>query len=142
MKEKLKLFLIRHEGLSLRPYICPAGKLTIGVGRNIEDNGISEDEAIYLLENDIKRCENELKEIFKDYETLPDNVKIALIDMIFNLGKPRFLKFKKMIQAIKDKDFVRAAEEAKNSKWCKQVKSRCEDVYELFLNNFTDTSNL
>ena len=131
MKEKLKLFLIRHEGLELKPYKCPAGKLTIGVGRNIEDNGISEDEALYLLENDIKRCEKELKEIFEDFEDLPENVKIALIDMIFNLGKTRFLKFKKMIQAIKDKNFIKASEEAKNSHWCKQVKSRCEDVCKL-----------
>jgi len=131
MKNKLKLFLIKHEGLELKPYHCPAGKLTIGVGRNIEDNGISEDEAIYLLENDIKRCEKELKEIFEDFETLPENVKIALIDMIFNLGKTRFLKFKKMIQAIKDKDFIKAAEEAKNSHWCKQVGNRCKDVCEM-----------
>jgi len=129
----IKELLIKHEGLKLKPYRCPAGKLTIGVGRNIEDNGISEDEAMYLLENDIKRCKKELKEIFENYETLPDNVKIALIDMIFNLGKPRFLTFRKMIQAIKDKDFKKAAEEAKNSRWCKQVKSRCEDVYELLI---------
>ena len=132
----IKELLIKHEGLKLKPYRCPAGKLTIGVGRNIEDNGISEDEAMYLLENDIKRCKKELKEIFENYETLPDNVKIALIDMIFNLGKPRFLTFRKMIQAIKDKDFKKAAEEAKNSRWCKQVKSRCEDVYNLLFHNF------
>ncbi|MEO1928567.1 MAG: hypothetical protein ABGX26_07770 [Nautiliaceae bacterium] len=37
---------------------------------------------------------------------------------------------------IKEGDFARAAEEAKNSKWCKQVGSRCEDVYEIFLGRF------
>ena len=64
----IKDFIIKHEGLKLKPYICPAGKITIGVGRNIEDNGISEDEAMYLLNNDIKRCKTELMEIFdKDY---------------------------------------------------------------------------
>jgi len=131
MMEKVKELLIKHEGLRLKPYRCPAGKLTIGVGRNIEDNGISKDEALYLLKNDVNRCIKELKEIFEDFDNLPENVKIALIDMIFNLGKPRFLKFKKMIEAIKDKDFERAAAEAKNSKWCKQVGGRCEDVVEL-----------
>jgi len=135
----VKDFIIKHEGLKLKPYICPAGKLTIGVGRNIEENGISENEAMYMLENDIKRCENELREIFDNFDELPKNVKIALIDMIFNLGKPRFLQFKKMIQAIKEGNFKRAAEEAKNSRWCKQVGSRCEDVYEMIKsNNFTD----
>jgi len=84
---KIKELLIKHEGLKLKPYICPAGKLTIGVGRNIEDNGISKDEAMYLLENDIKRCEKELREIFNDFDSLPDNIKIALIDMIFNMGE-------------------------------------------------------
>ena len=123
--------LIKHEGLRLKPYKCPAGKLTIGVGRNIEENGISEEEAYYLLKNDIDRCINELKEIFEDFDELPENVKLALIDMIFNLGKPRFLKFKKMIEAIKDRDFKRAALEAKNSHWCRQVGNRCKDVVEL-----------
>ena len=131
----IKDFIIKHEGLKLKPYLCPAGKLTIGVGRNIEDNGISEDEAMYLLENDIKRCESELREIFEEFNHFPDAVKMALIDMIFNLGKTRFLTFKKLIQAVKEGDFKRAAEEAKNSRWCGQVGNRCEDVCEM-LNNF------
>ena len=127
----IKEFLIKHEGLRLKPYTCPAGKLTIGVGRNIEDNGISEDEAMILLENDIKRCEAELVDVFTEFYTYPENVQIALIDMIFNLGKPRFLKFKKMIQAIKDKDFLKASKEARNSRWCGQVGSRCDDIVTL-----------
>ncbi len=135
----VKDFIIKHEGLRLKPYLCPAGKITIGVGRNIEENGISEDEAMYLLENDIKRCENELREIFPNFDSLPENIKIALIDMDFNLGKPRFLTFKKLIQAVKEGDFKKAAQEAKNSRWCEQVKSRCEDVCEMIKsNNFTD----
>jgi len=129
----IKEFLIKHEGLKLKPYTCPAGKLTIGVGRNIEDNGISEDEAMILLENDIKRCEAELVDIFTEFYTYPENVRIALIDMIFNLGKTRFLKFKKMIQAIKDKDFLKASKEARNSRWCKQVGTRCDDVVEMMI---------
>jgi len=127
----IKEFLIKHEGLRLKPYTCPAGKLTIGVGRNIEDNGISEDEAMILLENDIKRCEAELVDIFTEFYTYPENVQIALIDMIFNLGKTRFLQFKKMIQAIKDKDFLKASKEARNSRWCGQVGNRCDDIVTL-----------
>jgi len=41
-----------HEGLRLKPYHCPAGKLTIGIGRNLEDKGITEKEALMLLENE------------------------------------------------------------------------------------------
>jgi len=131
----VKDFIIKHEGFKLKPYICPAGKLTIGVGRNIEDNGISEDEAMYLLENDIKRCESELREIFPNFDSLPENVRMALIDMDFNLGKPRFLTFKKLIQAVKEGDFKKAAEEAKNSRWCRQVGERCKDVYNMLTGN-------
>ena len=127
----IKDFIIKHEGLKLKPYTCPAGKLTIGVGRNIEDNGISEDEAMILLENDIKRCEAELVDIFTEFYTYPENVQIALIDMIFNLGKTRFLKFKNMIQAIKERDFLKASKEARNSRWCRQVRTRCDDVVEM-----------
>ena len=129
----IKDFIIKHEGLKLKPYTCPAGKLTIGVGRNIEDNGISEDEAMILLENDIKRCEAELVDIFTEFYTYPENVRIALIDMIFNLGKTRFLQFKKMIQAIKERDFLKASKEARNSRWCKQVGTRCDDVVEMMI---------
>lgn len=58
--EQLKKELIRDEGFRSKPYKCTAGKLTIGVGRNIEDNGITEDEAMYLLENDIASCIKQL----------------------------------------------------------------------------------
>jgi lysozyme len=129
-----KELIIKHENLKLKPYKDSVGKLTIGVGRNLEDVGISKNEALYLLENDIKRSEKELKEIFENFDELPEQVKIVLIDMIFNLGKSRFLKFKKMIKAIKEEDFKRAAEEAKNSKWCRQVKSRCDENYNLLMN--------
>ena len=50
---ELERLLIYHEGLRLGVYRCPAGKLTIGVGRNLEDRGITEEEAYYLLRNDI-----------------------------------------------------------------------------------------
>ena len=55
-----KAQLVRHEGLRLKPYRCTAGKLTIGVGRNLEDKGISQQEAYELLENDIRECEVQL----------------------------------------------------------------------------------
>ena len=129
-----KDLILKHEELRLKPYRDKVGKLTIGVGRNLDDMGISKDEALYMLKNDIKRCKNELCEIFPNFDELPDNVKLVLTDMIFNLGKSRFLEFKKMIAAIKKGDFKRAAEEAKNSRWCKQVGERCEEDYELFLN--------
>ena len=124
-------YITKHEDIKLKPYIDTVGKLTIGVGRNLDDNGIDADEAIYMLRNDIKKIQADLKSIFSNFSDLPYNVRLVLIDMMFNLGKPRFLGFKKMIQAIKDRDFKEAGKQAKDSRWCKQVGSRCEDNYKL-----------
>lgn len=49
LKHSLKDQLILHEGLKLKPYKCPANKWTIGVGRNLEDVGLSKDEQLKLL---------------------------------------------------------------------------------------------
>jgi len=131
---KIEEYITKHEKMVLKPYTDTVGKLTIGVGRNLDDNGISEDEALYMLNNDIKIVSNDLHGIFEDFSDLPYDVQLALTDMMFNLGKPRFSGFKNMIQAIKDKDFKEAARQAKDSKWCKQVGTRCEDNYELLYN--------
>jgi lysozyme len=78
--------LIDHEGLELKPYQCTADKLTIGVGRNIEDRGITEDEARYLLKNDIKIVEDELLEKKPVVAGLDAVRQRVLVDMGFNLG--------------------------------------------------------
>jgi len=126
--ELVKKMLITDEGLRLKPYRDTVGKLTIGVGRNLDDVGISKEEALYLLENDIQRAIREASEIFGSTVWLSlDEVRQAvIIDMLFNLGKPRFLTFKKFIQAVKEKDFKKASYEMLNSKWAKQVGKRAE----------------
>ena len=135
---KIEELLIKHEEKRYKPYDDATGKevksgdtikgkITIGVGRNIQEVGLSDDEIEYLLQNDIKRVEKELKEIFPDFDELPENVKMVLIDMIFNLGKPRFMKFRHMIEAVKERNWEKMVEEMQNSRWCEQVKNRCED---------------
>jgi len=118
--------LIDHEGLELKPYRCTAEKLTIGVGRNIEDRGITEDEARYLLKNDIKIVEDELLERKPEVAGLDSVRQRVLVDMGFNLGIPTLLKFQNMWAAIEEEDFERAAEEAMDSRWAKQVGRRAE----------------
>ncbi len=118
--------LIDHEGLELKPYQCTADKLTIGVGRNIEDRGITEDEARYLLKNDIKIVEDELLEKKPVVAGLDAVRQRVLVDMGFNLGIPTLLKFQNMWSAIEEEDFERAADEALDSRWAKQVGRRAE----------------
>ncbi len=100
--KKLTDQLTTHEGLRLKPYHCPAGKLTIGIGRNLEDKGISEKEAVMLLENDIEECIADLEIVFQGFDLLPEAAQLVLVDMRFNLGPGRFRHFKKMIAAVKD----------------------------------------
>jgi lysozyme len=123
--------LIDHEGFEAKVYHCPAGKLTVGVGRNLEDKGITREEALYLLRNDIKECESDLNTIFDDFKGLDDIRKNVLIDMRFNLGPNRFRQFKKMIEAVRQKDFQQAAEEMKDSNWYRQVGKRAENLCEM-----------
>src|SRR5713101_3726055 len=85
----LKLLLVKHEGLSLKPYRCPAGKLTIGVGRNLDDRGISEDEAAMLLDNDIRFVWKELSRVLPGFTLLDETRQNVLMDMCFNLGTAR-----------------------------------------------------
>ena len=120
--------LIKHEGLQLKPYHCPAGKLTIGVGRNLEDKGISKKEAMILLENDINQCLKDLKTIFQTFDQLPEPAQQVLVDMRFNLGFKGFRSFTKMIMAVKDRNFNLAAQEMKDSHWYSQVGQRAETL--------------
>ena len=128
-------YITKHESMVLHPYNDSVGKLTIGVGRNIDDRGISRDEALYLLKNDIEMSINDLVDIFSDFYNLPNDVQLVMIDMMFNMGETRFRGFKKMIQAVKNDDFKEAAKQAKDSKWCQQVGIRCEDNYNLLYNS-------
>lgn len=121
--------LRRHEGLRLHPYRCTAGKLTIGVGRNLDDNGITEDEANFLLSNDLMRVGEELRWNSPAFDKLDNVRKAVLIDMCFNLGISRLRMFKKMFAAIDEQDWALAAEEMIDSRWCLQVGQRCETLY-------------
>jgi lysozyme len=124
--EEVKQQLIEHEGLELTAYQCPAGRWTIGVGRNVQDKGISREEAMMLLENDINECIADLQQIFPDFDDLAEPRQRALVDMRFNLGPQRFRGFQNMIAAVKGSDFARAADEMIDSRWYTQVGPRGE----------------
>jgi len=126
----LEELLIKHEDLRLKPYRCSEGKLTIGVGRNLDDNGISEEEAIFLLRNDIKSCRIEASQ-FSWYEDLSEGRKNVILSMIFNLGINRFKQFKNMLKALESEDYSEAAHEMLNSKWASQVDNRSNELAKL-----------
>ena len=137
--------LIEHEGMVLHVYKDSLGIDTIGIGRNLEDRGITKDEldymdypsieyvysdgicegdAKYLANNDIEVVEEELCKAHPCVEELDAVRQLVLMDMAFNMGVPRLKKFVKMWKAIHEKQFDVAAKEMLDSRWARQVKGR------------------
>ncbi len=129
--QKIKEQLLRHEGLRLKPYRCSAGKLTIGVGRNLDDKGITEREALILLANDIQECIDDLNRIFDKFRSYPENVILVLIDMRFNLGASGFRTFKNMISNVKAGYWQGMIKSMKKSKWYGQVGNRSKNLIKM-----------
>ena len=112
------------EGFRDKVYSCPAGKLTIGYGTNLESRGLTEGEASYLLINDVIRIEENLKA----HQLIFGNVKInaVLIDMAYQMGVSGLLKFKNMLASIRSGDYQDAAEHLLDSNYAKQTPNRAE----------------
>jgi len=120
----LKQQLVQHEGLRLKPYKDTVGRLTIGVGRNLDDVGISEAEAMFLLESDIASVTADLNRVFPWWQDMTENRQLVLADMVFNLGISRFLGFKDTLAAMQEGRYDDAAKAMLDSKWAKQVGRR------------------
>lgn len=123
----LEKWIKKHAGLNLKPYKDNLNKTIIGYGRNIEDNGISRDEADYLFENDLNRCIKEL-ENFSWYVDNSKNIQYALINICFSLGITNLLEFKDMIDCLIKKDYTSASLCVLQSKWAMQVEKRAKDI--------------
>jgi lysozyme len=132
LMNRIKAQLVRHEGLRLKPYRCTAGKLTIGIGRNLDDCGITQSEAYVMLINDIMNCEKQLQAKIPDiYNGIDEVRKSVLLNMCFNLGINGLLGFKNTLAFVKAGDWERAANNMLVSRWAKQVGRRAIELSEL-----------
>jgi lysozyme len=138
----LKVELIRDEGVRLSPYRCTAGKLTIGVGRNLDDNPLTKEEiayvghdartkpisngaAVYLLGNDIKKVIADLDKSIPWWSKLDDARGRVLVNMCFNLGIRGLLTFKTTSRIYKGTvSTTKRHQSMMQSKWATQVKGR------------------
>jgi len=118
--------LIRDEGLRLKPYRDSVGKLTIGIGRNLDDVGITQEEACYLLHTDIVRVAGQIQEALPWANNLSPARASVLGNMAFNMGIGGLLQFKQFLAALEAGDYEKAATEMLNSKWAKQVGPRAD----------------
>ena len=120
--DPLAEMLIEDEGLRLTPYRCTAGKLTIGVGWNLDDCPMRRDEALLRLDNDLTECRADLRTIFGPdlWDTMAVARRAALSNMRFNLGPAGFRGFKTMIAAGIAGEWQKAAAAALDSKWARE----------------------
>jgi lysozyme len=140
MIKELTAHLIEFEGMKTQLYKCTSGKNTIGVGRNLDDRGISEDEAMILLGNDIKIVQEELLERWPWIKDLPPRAQMVMMDLGFNMGVPAISNFQNMLRDLQSGNWEGAAINLLDSKYATQVGRRA--IYNAHLLETADDHTL
>jgi lysozyme len=120
-REQLRQYLVVSEGLRLKPYTDTVGKLSIGVGRNLTDVGISALEAYDMCNHDIDRAE---AAVAKRYPWIQDHDPVrqaVMVELAFNMGLRSLGGFVNTLRAFERKDYPAVAEGLRKSKWYRQV---------------------
>ncbi len=115
------------EGFRSAAYQDSLGYWTIGIGRLVDarkGGGISRDEALYLLSNDLKRVDAELDKALPWWREMNAARQRVLRNMCFNMGLRTLLTFKNTLAAMQRGDYRAAAAGMRASKWATQVKGR------------------
>jgi lysozyme len=129
--------IVKHEGLKLKPYKDSVGKLTIGVGRNLDDVGISFEEAMSLLDHDLARVQAELDSALPWWRTLDPVRQNVMIDLGFNLGvltpvgQAKLLTFTQTLTLIQTGKYTEAADHLTHLPWHTQVGQRALDLEQM-----------
>lgn len=121
---KIASDLTRDEGVRLKPYQDTVGKTTIGVGRNLDDKGITHAEATMMLHADIEDCVQHALEVFPAFKNLPEPAQRVVVNMIFQLGAAGFRGFGRFITAVRCHAWHSAADEALDSRAAHQAPER------------------
>ena len=142
-RHKLKQEIIADEGMVKHIYKDHLGYPTFGVGHLILESDpefgkpdktpVSEDRVNECLEKDLDTVLNECKILYSDFDDLPEEVQHIVANMMFNMGRPRLSKFKKMIKAIQEGNWLEAGYQMKDSRWYKQVTNRADRLISLSL---------
>ena len=125
------------EGCKYETYQCSEGQLTGGIGHLITEwdeeiyagpvgTSISEEQVQEWFEKDVNTAIEDCKDIFNNFDELDDEIQHVLINMSFQLGKPRLSKFKRMIAAVHDEDYREMALQMEDSRWFKQTQNRAQ----------------
>ena len=139
LREQLKI----DEDVKYEIYKDHLGYPTFGIGHLITEDDpehgepdgteISEDRVNEIFESDVAKFVSEAKILFPDLDELPDVAQQVIVNMAFNMGRPRLSKFKNFIAGVNDRDWTRAAEEMMDSRWADQVGARATRLRNLIL---------
>lgn len=129
--QKLLDQLIRHEGIRLRPYRDARGRLAIGVGRALEDVGLTRSEAVTLLAGDVQRVKTELEKRLPFFNNLDAVRQRVLIDIAFASGTMALLKLRPLLTALHAGDWDWAANEIRDAQWAAVVPARIIELAEM-----------
>ena len=135
-KTQLQKELEFDEGCKYEIYLDHLGYPTFGIGHLIRDNDqehgqpigtvVSKERVTECFLSDTNMVLKDCEILFSDFQILPDEVQLIIANMMFNLGRPRFSKFKKIIAAISTQDWQEAANQMVDSRWYNQVPNRAK----------------
>ena len=144
LTEQIKEDLVRHEGYVTEIYLCSEGYPTFGIGHMVTENDmehtwpvgtpVTDERILQVFHDDCKVAVADVELLVDNLSDHPDFVSRVLVNMAFNIGRPRLSKFKNMLAAIEAKDYNLAAEEMIDSKWYRQVGRRSEELVEIMRN--------
>ena len=138
---KLQNEIADDEGIKYELYLCSESHLTGGIGHLITEwdvdyydkpvgTKVPNEQVDEWFENDIQVSIKDCQDIFSNFESLPEDIQHVLINMSFQLGKPRLSKFKKMIAAVENCDWLKMADEMQDSTWRWQTPNRAQRLIE------------
>ena len=139
--DKLREEVTFDEGVKYETYHCSEGHLTGGIGHLITEwdedyydkpigTPIPKEKVNEWFAKDIEVSINDCKDLFSNFEVLPEDVQRVLANMSFQLGRPRLSKFRKMIAAVEVQDFAEMANQMEDSRWFRQTPKRAQRLIE------------
>ena len=128
---QIKEDLVKHEGCKTTVYLCSENIPTAGIGHMLtEEYGLAVGDDVPMetvlewFDVDYKEAVDDCCALFLNFSSLPDQVKRVLVNMAFNIGRSRLGKFKKLITAVNEGNWTKAADEMVDSRWYNQVGNR------------------
>ena len=142
--QKLKEELTFDEGCEYKLYNDHLGYKTFGIGHLVTKNDleyemeigeeVSEDRVNECFVKDIEKVIEDCHILYEYFNELPEDAQLIIANMMFNLGRPRLTKFKKMKEAVNEANWIEAAIQMEDSRWYQQVPNRAERLCERMRN--------